>query len=166
MSRLNMRRSSFRRLARAATLILFVANVSLPRPGFFVHAHAGGEREHVHDDDGSLLDLFYPQHDHAGRIVDTGNAEMDQVLAEALGEGYHHHVHRHDGGPEIPGIEVPDPSVGAVHWHVQSPFQRAITAPALRISGLILLAGSPAFAPPAPVSQPAPSTRARGPPSA
>jgi len=137
------------RLAREAlaTLFFFVAVIATPRAGFIVHRHGGGEHQHVHLDGGAPA---------------TGDAEIDRLLADALGHGHHHHHQPHLPGGQA-SLEQAD-AAHSLHWHSQSPFQRAITASVSPGLGLVFLAPTLVLDPHAPAAAPSTLTKARAPP--
>jgi hypothetical protein len=133
-----------------ATLVAFAAAVAAPSVGFLVHRHAGGDHAHRHGD---------------GRGIDTGDREIDLLLAEALGTqaaDTHRYGSQHleNVGFDSPGHSHADPA----HWHSESPFQLAVSATAPALAGLHLVAQAELLVPPLPGSTPAARTRARSPP--
>jgi hypothetical protein len=132
-----------RRLRSRAFAVLgfFAATNAVPRPGLFMHHHAGGDHAHVHP---WGEDAF--GHDDG----DDDDADHDHEHAVAL--------------DDRPGFEDPDGDHG-IHVHSQAPFQHSTKReqPALGLMTLVAeLFASPALSTGV---EPAPTASARGPPS-
>ncbi len=130
-----------------ATLLLFVAMAAVPRAAFVVHSHAGGGHEHVHL-----------------QASQTGDGEIDRLLAEALGEDAKPHRHRHHDGRR-PGLETSSADRAPSHWHAQAPFQQAVAVALPRIAGLTLVTTAPPEAARSFFAIPARRAAARAPPT-
>jgi hypothetical protein len=87
-----------------ATLGLFLASLTVVRPGLFFHTHAGGDHFHIHDEEAGGL----PTHEHHA---------PEHV----------HHAHHYEAANQASNLlafETPDGDEALGHWHTQSPFHR------------------------------------------
>jgi hypothetical protein len=87
-----------------ATLGLFLASLTVFRPGLFFHTHAGGDHIHIHDEE-------------------VGERAKQDHHAPAHGHHAHHHEAAHHA-PNLPVFEAPDDDDALGHWHTQNPFHR------------------------------------------
>lgn len=107
----------------AVVLAAFCVASAAPSAGFLVHRHAHGDLAHHH---------------HGGGRIDSGDAEIDALLGDALGARAGHRHRPRGAAAAESGFEVAGHDHGgAAHWHSESPFQHAIAtrSPALPAVG-------------------------------
>lgn len=142
---MKIRRQLERRAAAMAAL--FVAAAVVPRAGFVVHVHSGAVHGH--------------RHLHAEAAI-SGDADVDRLLADALGSGgRHRHPHRADGRADIESAG----GEAAAHWHDQAPFQLALILAAPALPAATLFAAPAPELPTRPATPSHRPTRARAPPA-